>query len=347
MNTKQHFCLLLFVLLVLCVARSDAQIVATVEEVSESIEEQKPATFGSYSERADFIHAHLATKLDSYVRGTDMMFAGTNEVIQGPSSKFRIATYVEFSHDSGPQIDLSPSFDASVELPNIEERWDVFLEGSRNDELPGIDPVDREGGSQLGVRNFWDEFPLKTEVGVNVEWLPSAFVNLEIRPEWDWRYWVFYPSLRGYYDTSDGFGSIGSLGFHRWFGGEKPKSYYQYVAAVKFTEQTEGVEWEQSFRLGYVKKTLLSNWEWNWKRTVGRTDIARGWLVEANVFGHSSGETVMDSRRLRLIYRRPLYREWIYLEVAPGVEWERENNWNTVPNIRFGFDMLFWGTSDR
>jgi hypothetical protein len=42
------------------------------------------------------------------------------------------------------------------------------------------------------------------------------------------------------------------------------------------------------------------------------------------------------------VYRRPLYKEWMFLELMPGVEFDREDDWEQNVSFRVGFDALFW-----
>ena len=38
---------------------------------------------------------------------------------------------------------------------------------------------------------------------------------------------------------------------------------------------------------------------------------------------------------------RPIYKNWIFLAIIPEVEWYEEFDWDVVPRLRFGTDMLF------
>ena len=76
-------------------------------------------------------------------------------------------------------------------------------------------------------------------------------------------------------------------------------------------------------------------------------DAARLIGFRASTFGHVSGEAIMDRYRGTLVFRFPLYRNYIYGEIMPEIEWRNENDWDAVQRIRLGVDMLFWGVGPQ
>jgi len=81
---------------------------------------------------------------------------------------------------------------------------------------------------------------------------------------------------------------------------------------------------------------------------VSTEDLARGHILRYSLFGNSDGGlNVIERHRLTYTYRKPIYKKWIYLEVSPGYEVENDKEWDGVPSITLGFDMLFWGTYER
>jgi hypothetical protein len=313
-----------------------------VNSEAAAIAAQKPAQFSGYLERMDYIQTNLPRKLDSYVRETDLTLShATGDVTRPPTSRLRLQVNTKFSYEESAKFEFSPDFEFEVELPNLEEKWNVYVDGTRNDYLPGVDEIDQKGGSSVGVRKSLDRFHLRTEVGIDIRWPPDAHAEVKWDRVWVCRRWVFSPSAQVYYQLSEGAGTVGDLPVHLWLGGEEPKSYIQYVPGVKWAETTDGVEWEQTLKLGHVIRRIESRW--NMARIDSSSDVAHGWELSGSEFGHSSGESVTDTRRVRVTYRRPLYKHWIFLELMPTVEWRREDDWATYPSLQVGIDMLFWG----
>ena len=306
---------------------------------------EKPARFDSFTDRLDFIHENFQLSMQRHVEALDQSMVN-EEVgkVQTPPSRFRLTPYLVAKEDSGVKISLEPDFEMEVDLPNFENYWKIFLESSRSDELPGLDPSEREQSSQIGIRRSRQDF--KTDVGIKTRWPPVFFARAEWAPQWHYKHTPMRPRQRIFYESDDGFGSLTSFTVHRWFGGNKDM-FWQSVSAAKYsTKKTDGVELEQTIKLGLVRQALES--KWNWKRVLGTSDLARGHVLRYSVFGHiNSDEEKVDRHRLTYTYRKPLYQHWIYLEIAPGVEARQEEDWDVGPLVTIGIDMLFWGTYER
>ena len=176
-----------------------------------------------------------------------------------------------------------------------------------------------------------------------MKWLPEAYGEIKWVPIWSAGGWRFHPQIKGYWESDDGFGSLNSFMFYRWFG-RRDRGMFRSTSAGRWTEDTRGVETEQTFALGYVPELLQSK---SRNRSISAHDAARLVGVRVSTFGHNDGETVVDRYRLTFAFRFPLYKNFIYAEIMPELDWRNENDWKAVQKIRFGIDMLFWGIADR
>ncbi len=303
----------------------------------------KPETFSSWGERADFLKHNVPLQLNSYTYRADTMFVPPDaRVDEQPSSRFRLGLYLEGRDQGGIELRFDPNFDMDVELPNLKNRWKVVIEGSENSELPGTDPSDRERGAQVSVRRAMDDFAINTDAGVKFRWLPEAFARVEWNPKYRLGKWLLTPKQKIYVESDDGFGEVTSLSTLRWMGGDN-RWVFNTVSAGKWTEDSQGWEWEQTFKLGYVARMMHE--EKRGKSMVSAGEGIHGIGMRYSLFGHVDGEAINDRHRLQFIYRRPLYREWVFLEIVPGLEWENDEDWDMIPKLRIGLDMLFWGDS--
>lgn len=300
----------------------------------------KPETFGSWSERLDFIHYNTHFHMQGTVDRVDTYFAkGGAESVKTPPSKLRLGMYFEFEVDSGLNVGIDPDYDMEVQLPNLEQRWHIIISGKDVGDLPGTDPTERESGASVGIQKGLDKLNIKFGGGVRVKFPPELFGEAKWVPVWSAGSWVFRPQIKGYWKSDEGFGNINSFVFYSWFG-KRQRGIFRSTSAGRWTEETEGVEWEQTFALGYVPALLQRKTR---RQNVSSHDTARLIGLRYSTFGHKSGEAIVDRYRATIAFRFPLYKNYIYGELMPEIEWRDENDWDPVERIRLGVDMLFWG----
>lgn len=302
----------------------------------------KPAVFTNLEHRLEYLHYNVPIILDAQTYRADTIFLaeGQAPVSRPPKAQLRLGIYVEAKDDQGFELKFDPNFEIDVTLPNLEHNWKVFVQSMENDELPGVDPTERERGAQVGVRRSLDDYHINLDAGVRATWLPEAFLKAEWKPDWYLEKWKVSPRQRFYWQSDDGFGEVTQLQLLRWFG-ERKQGVFQSVTAAKWTEESEGVEWEQSVKMG--RAYGLINEAKRGKTNVSSEDATRGYGMRYTLFGHDSGEFVIDRHRVTLLYRFPLHKDWIFMDVLPEVEWKDENDWEFNPGIRIGVDCLFWG----
>jgi hypothetical protein len=303
----------------------------------------KPEVFGSWGERLDYIHHNFHYQVHDAVDRIDTYFAeDASQPARPPPSKLRLGLYAEFEIDAGVRLALDPDYDLEVELPNLEQRWNIIVTGRDVDELPGTNPTERDAGANVGIQKPLDRLHVKVGAGVKLKWLPEGFAEAKWSPLWRAGAWRFRPQLKGYYQTDDGLGSIESLTVFRWFGARQ-RGFLRSVTAGRWTENTEGYEWEQSLALGYVPQLLQSKHR---DQNISAHDTARAVGVRYSILGHKDSEAIVDRHRVTLAFRFPLYKNFIYGEVLPELDFENVNDWDPVQKIRLGVDMLFWGVGE-
>ncbi len=306
----------------------------------------KPDVFDSYSDRIDYVRSNMVWGVDERLRMVDVRFADESaELIDTPPAELRIGIYIELEVDRGVSVKLDPDFSMHVDLPNIENRWEIFVTTRDPDELPGTDPTERDSGANVGIRRTMKNSAIKLDVGVKARLPPEAFALIKWVPRWEAGEWRILPQIRAYVETSDGPGQLNSLTAYRWIG-KRQRGLFRSTSALRWKSETSDWTWEQSFSTGYILKLVE---EWRRGKSVKRYDGAHGIGLRVSVYGTLEAENDLDRVRVTLPYRMPLYSDWVYLEVAPEVNFRYEDDvdddnydgWNTVPSVRVGIDMLF------
>lgn len=299
---------------------------------------EKPATFDSFQMRLDYIHENLYTDYDTRVARADDYFGRVlTEHEQPAPSRFRAGLYAEVSEEDTTQFAFKPSFNAKIKLPNVQKHWNVFIDTLRPTDLPGKDPTEANNGMRIGVGALTHIPHVSAGAGLRLTWLPEAFVNLSWDPHWSCGPWTFMPSQTVFYETDDKLGEQTQFGVMRWFG--KNQDWIAgTMTAGTWSETTDGLEWEQTIKTGYVRELLE---EKDRGHDISPSDLARGTSVRYSLFGSDKNFTEHD---VIFSHRRPIYQRWIYIEIDPGIKWRSDYNWATDPFILIGLDFLFWGT---
>ncbi len=302
---------------------------------------QKPARFDSFQQRLDYIHQNLYTDYNTRVERTDSYFGRVlTEHEQPAPSRFRLGLFFEADRGATNDFAFKPSFNAKIKLPNVEKRWDVFLNTLKPGELPGADPTEVNNALRIGVGTLTHIPHVSVNAGLRVTWPPEASLELSWRPRWTWEEWTIMPMQQVFYETDDGFGEQTQLALFRWFG-----KYQRWTAgsmtAGTWSQSTDGLEWEQTIKGGYIRELLE---EKERGQAIDRSDLAQGTGLRYSLFGSDKDFT---EHRFMLSHRRPLYKKWIYIELNPGLKWRADHDWKTDPFILLGLDFIFWGTPEK
>ena len=264
-----------------------------------------------------------------------MFYANPQTGREDPRSRFRVKVFsiMDLENPSRPEPDVEVF--ASVRLPGLRDRFRIVLDSEELDAFPGRNPEERTNQPQLALRRVgrW----LDADIGAKLSQPPRAFTRLTARQFWDTGDLAWSASQRGFYDTDEGFGTVGNLSQHLW---PWTRFLVGHSSSVRWSESTTGVEWQDSVMLAYVPKLIEES---RHGQFVGYSDMADCLALRLSVRGHHDGSHAMETYRTSVIYRRQLIdRDYLYLEIVPEVEWSQENDWDPVYTLRIGLDVLFW-----
>ena len=259
---------------------------------------------------------HVARQLDSFFKRHDAPDATSNSTV-------RVRLMLKIQDGDG----LSPSaaVKAKMVLPYAEERLNLFVDNIKRGALPGDEnPVTGDDTVQVGAR-VWLLRALRShlslEGGVKIHGIPDPFSQLELQYEWKLDGWVGRLTQDGFGYVKEGFGELTQVDVERPFG---KKSLFRSTTAAQYTEESYGVEFEQ---------TLICDFTLS-----GR---GRNLIPSASVFAHRCGTFQMDNYRVNVTYRTCFFRPWLILELTPQIEFPRERDYLFTPSIRLGFEVWF------
>lgn len=230
------------------------------------------------------------------------------------------------------------SFRARLHFPNMERRLNAFIgRDDREDlledaqrrgatSLPRMfDPEDDEWLVGLGYRPISGRNgDLDFDLGVNLDfpvepWVRARYKHRSFLSETDlvrFRHTLFW-------EREDGWGLATRIDYEHAF---QTGSMLRWRGAGKISDITRGSDWftELSYYHRLGRRRALAH------------------QVGAN--GETGAPVLVENYFVRFIYRQQILREWLFLEIGPGLAWRREEPGqprDSVPILRFGVEMLF------
>jgi len=288
-------------------------------------------TFGEY---LDTGHDWLYRRLQHLFEDVDLRFASPDQApILVPLSPLRIDFDSEFLHrKDGLQFAATPNFEATLRLPNLEQRFRIFVTSADLAEAPGA-PVDENNPVRVGVR-FVPGSRIGVEFGVRGSSSPSAFAALRWAPELDVGALRVYPFIKTYVQSGLGLGTSGGVALEHW----SDRWIVRSASYANWVHNTAATDWSQSLIIGYAQAVIQ---ERRYDRFATGHDLACGAAARFSVSGDRASRTSLFEASV--LMKRPLHGGWLFGYVEPVVQWNRDFGWHPDIGLRIGVDALFWG----
>jgi len=327
-------CIPVTVLLLCGLSRGDTNLVDVVQETgtngvaSHAVEDiwmdrANDAVFNAVEGRVDWFD--------------DLFAQDRNENRRLRNSRFRTKLHVRVEERGGPEVSVEPDATADLYLPNLSRRLSLVVRSTDIDELPGVDPTKEDTSWLMGVartvtrKRLWD---VTWGIGAKLNPAPEPYATIRARRLFDSAPWYVTPDQKVFWSGDEGFGELTALGVEREIG---PRTAVFSTSAERWTEETQGVEWEQSLLAAFYPD--------GYRRGRGNRQHSAG--IRGTVFGHKSGSGVVDLYRAQVVWRYPLRRQWLYLDVVPGLDFASEDDWDETAWIRFGLEVYFGDSAGR
>lgn len=275
-------------------------------------------------------HQQIFDWLNERVQRGDEYFMDPTAPAMREDSFFSIETIFSLD-DNIDSISIDPSINATLAIPNIENRLHIFVNNLKPMTLPGTDPRDQVGDPGIGMRGVLKKTDFSfIHLGGGIRWsgLPVAFTELTLSyaiKAADWN--LGFENNEAYYTDNDGLSTMNQIGFMRKL---SPNTLVRIVTAAKWGEGTWGVECSEMMYLGYI---IAGEDDRQGAEAIGLRGV---------VFWHKSGPTLMDNYRVKLEYRRKGFRKWIYYTLTPILEFPRDKDFDPTISFEAGLQLFFF-----
>ncbi|MDP2609174.1 MULTISPECIES: hypothetical protein [unclassified Oceanobacter] len=268
----------------------------------------------------------LANHLDNLSGGLDSFFVDTffsedifDDDVKGSRAKLSLYTRREL----GDPVDYKFGISVNLELPHISERLNLLLE-SEEEEAREADPLESiENNNYSAALRFilQESERWKTNIDAGIRWglPPDPFVRLRARRYSYFAEWEMKATQNFSYFASEGWGEYTSV------------------------QMNYPLNIEKLFRVNAKASYLLNDDYFKLSYSGGlyhelSQRAALGYVAGAS--GDTEASASFYNYSVSVRYRRQIYQDWVFAELAPELVWERDKDYETTPVIMFRIESV-------
>lgn len=283
----------------------------------------------SLAERADAVQEKVTRRIRAAAHWLDTFLGGERSLEEENETRARLRFDVDVEDGEGVGFDVRP--DIRVALPGTKERVQLTISGDGDSDSDLTDDTAEdireefentdEENISIGANYFLrDTTRNNVRIGAGFTSGPAVYGEVRYRLLASLGSWDFRGTERVRYYTDNGFESRTTVDFER------------RLSRLHFFRATTRGTWFEE-EPGYFYSQSLSFYH-----LIGPTRLMVYELVGSFV---TDPNHVLDQGLVRVRFRERLWRDWIYLEIAPQLELPREEDYEAVPGILFRLDFSF------
>ena len=273
--------------------------------------------------------------IGAYIDG----FMGDIDTLKDTNKSY-VRVYFDFDGSKNDSIGIKPKIRFSLDLPIAKKKLRLVVESDPDEsiqernlaQLPSTVQSESEG-LYASFRYLFDSEKwqrLSFDWGVKARLPPDPFARSRAVRRWELSdYWDMHYSQEVFWFESKGLGSYTQFDFDRYF--DSNDDFFLRVTNV--------LDWNERREQFDLLEQLSLYQDVSDKRAV---QYAVG-FTGLNRESHS----VITNFFTRATYRRRLYKDWLFYELTPGVEFPRDEDFKANPFISLRLEILFSEDASR
>jgi len=238
----------------------------------------------------------------------------------------------------GDSNEYKLDFSARLRLHDISDRLKLYADSYDTDydtmediysaRYRQVIEQERSEGATAGLTYFFtDDVKRKLSLSTGLKFRPEPSAKIRLRGSVLKRFDIWSAEFRqsGFWSEKEGFGERTEFTLDRPSGGIH---LVRLRSSVVWSELSHGVDWGQ-FASYYVKFSPR-----------------RSAAVKLGVRGYTHPSWVTDQYLARLSYRKRIHRDWLFLEIEPGLDFFREDDFKATSLINISLEIII-GSFER
>lgn len=277
---------------------------------------------------ADRAHRYLGTRADDLAIYLDSFFGTPQEDLESADSNVRLTARTDYDEDEGWEFKLRAR--GNWHLPRLSRRLSLVFNAEEDDFRTSYEPDEERNVAALQFRAYEEihsrfDFTLGTSSGLN------------LRPGMRYRFKKSFTDhdrfrYTGRFEYSDKrrFHMINQLDYDYATG---EASAIRFLGRLYNGQRSEGDEWGTAAVWRYGRN--LDSAYMVALGVLGKTDPDIPEELEGTVDPALNGGSLVTDRGGWVLYRRRLYKDWLYMEVSPGYTWRKRHHYEDRHGVFF------------
>jgi hypothetical protein len=286
----------------------------------------------SYFDWLDKPRDYLSERFISLSNSVDRFFADERVFQESRSSYLRF--YGDLVFRKSGSSDFNPKLQAKVVLPALEKRLHILLESDTDvtGEVPTASVPTQSGAPKVNVPNdfraavqvqvtYSPHWNINTDAGLRFHGLSlPPFVRLRASRVQTVHRWQFRFTQALYWYEQSGMGA--SMQYDADY---KLSDHYLGRSRTQaiWSDHDQSFYFEQSFVLFHP------------------IDESHALSYGASVYGQSQPNSHVTNYALSTTWRTRIHREWLFLDVQPGLSWPESDSFHVTPSILLRLEAIF------
>lgn len=266
---------------------------------------------------------------------TSRFYGNLLTAYQVEGSHIRVTPRLIMSDGSDNKYKLD--FSARLRIPDLSKRLRLYADSydTDHDTMEEIFSaryrekleVERSEGPTAGLTYFFSDHmkrQLSLSAGLRFHPEPSPKVRLRGRLRKSLDIWCADLSQSAFWNEKDGFGEKTEFTLDR---SSSEIHLFRLQSSLVWSELSHGVDWGQ-FASCYA-----------------HFSSSRSAALKLGARGYSEPAWITDQYLVRLSYRKRVYRDWLFVEIEPGIDFFHEDDFKTTPLINIRCEIVIGSVS--
>jgi len=288
---------------------------------------------------AESINSTIAAMFLDDERETEMtrrFYGNLLTAYQVEGSRIRVRPRISMTE--GEDNDYKLDFSARLRLPDLSKRLRFYADSYETDYDTMEDifspryreklELERGEGPTAGLTYFFSDRmrrQLSLSTGLRFRPAPSPTIRLRGRFRKAFDIWRADFTQSGFWSERDGFGEKTELTLDRPSG---DAHRVRLRGSLVWSELSHGVDWGQLAAYDVIFSSRYSA------------------ALKLGARGYSYPSWVTDQYSVRIAYRARVHRDWMFLELEPGLDFFREDDYRMTPLINMKLEIVI-GSFER